>query len=117
MTKFIATNSGPRAQIIRIAGGTITLKSGQTIDEVEPKPDLDDALKDHYRKRGVTFSVAERGKGKKAAVDAAAAIKAAEDAVAAAKAKFEAAGDDMVAKAAAGDELKAAEAALAGLKG
>lgn len=117
MTKFTATNDGPRAQIIRVSGGTITLKPGQSVDDVEPKPDLDDALTEHYRQRGVTFTTPGRGKGKRAAADVAAAIKLAEEAVAAAKAKVDASGDDMVTKAAAEDELKAAEAALAGLKG
>ncbi len=111
MPKFSVSNNGPRAQAIRIHGGTKTVRAGK-IAEVDLPQAPDDEILSHFKALGVTFAEIKKKKVLPAPTDAKA---EAEAAVKAAQEKLTAAGDDLAAKAEAETELRAAEAALAAL--
>ncbi|MCM2399807.1 hypothetical protein NBH20_01450 [Rhizobium sp. S153] len=115
MVKYAVSNAGLRAQAIRVAGGTITVKAGKSAD-VDLAQAPDDETVAHFKARGVTFVEVKKKKPVAPSSDASAALAAAEAAVAVAQEKLVAAGDDLAAKAEAETDVKAAEAALATLK-
>jgi hypothetical protein len=113
-------NAGDRDQVVKVRGGTITVRSGTSRD-VEDLIEMDDGRIAHYKARGVTFADPGKKSGTKRSTRADAKAKAAEDmataqaAVDAAKVAVDAAGDDLDKKASAAKALEDAEEALAAL--
>jgi multidrug resistance efflux pump len=130
MAKAISvTNNGDIAQVVRIRGGTVTIKPGKTV-EVKDLITLSDERIVHFENRGVTFGKRRSRNstaGQKAQEEAKAnlenakavaqgKIDAAKTALTEAEAELAAAGDE-AAKAVAQGKIDAAKQTLASLEG
>lgn len=58
--KYEVSHKGEIAQVVRIAGGTVTIKPGAKDVAVETRAELTDDQIEHYKARGVTFKKAGR---------------------------------------------------------
>ena len=99
--KYKVSHKGEIAQVVKVAGGTVTIKPGTINQVVDTEKPLSEERLEHYKARGVTF---------KAAITKAA-LKKLEAAVETAQKALETAETD-VAKEAAETDLKVAEQAL-----